>query len=63
LLGDLLIANGDIRREAFDAVLKDYEPARDGRVGDLLLSRGVVTSQMLSAAVETQRRIFGTGRA
>lgn len=63
LLGDLLIANGDIRREAFDAVLRDYEPARDGRVGDLLLSRGAVTPQMLAAAVEAQRRISGAGRA
>lgn len=56
LLGDLLVEMNLIDHARFEAVLDDYRPQRDGRIGDYLVRRGVATEQAVAQAVEEQRR-------
>lgn len=58
LLGDVLIEQGLVRREAFDAAMEDYHPERDGRIGEHLLHRGVVTPAALRQGLERQRELM-----
>ena len=58
LLGDLLIERGMVARDAFDAAMADYHPERDGRIGDHLLERRVVTADVLREALQEQRRLM-----
>lgn len=58
LLGDLLIEQGLLQRAAFDAAMEDYRPERDGRIGDHLVARGVVTREAVETAQAEQRRRF-----
>lgn len=54
LLGDILIQRNLIRKEALEAVLVEYDPARDGRIGELLVRRGVVVQAALDDAIAAQ---------
>lgn len=56
LIGDLLIDLGLVNRAAFDLAMTDYQPERDGRIGDLLVKQKVVTREAVEAAVQEQRR-------
>lgn len=55
LLGDILIALGLVQRQAFEAAMEDYKPERDGRIGEHLLHRGVVSAEALRRGLEVQR--------
>ncbi|MFM0741153.1 glycosyl transferase family protein [Paraburkholderia xenovorans] len=56
LIGDLLIELGHVTRERFDAALERYRPDRDGRIGDFMIARGVITGAALNAAIDAQSR-------
>ncbi|OYX04235.1 MAG: type II secretion system protein E, partial [Rhizobiales bacterium 32-66-8] len=58
LLGDLMIEKGLVARAAFDAAMEDYHPERDGRIGDHLVQRRVVTPEALQTALREQRRLM-----
>lgn len=55
LLGDILIELGLVDRIHFDAALALYRPQRDGRIGDFLVGRGVVSQEHIERAVQEQR--------
>ncbi|WGS53255.1 glycosyl transferase family protein [Paraburkholderia sp. D15] len=57
LLGDLLIEMGLVTRAAFEAALKTYRPDRDGRIGDYMVARHVISRDALRRAIEEQQRI------
>jgi len=57
LLGDLLVDAGDVHREVFEAALHDYRPERDGRIGDYMVARAVISPHALSSAVGRQRQL------
>ncbi|MFU0418359.1 hypothetical protein, partial [Acinetobacter baumannii] len=59
LLGDLLIERGHVLREIFDATLRDYSPHRDGRIGDYMVSRGVISHDALDDVIKEQHRLGG----
>ncbi|WP_034293511.1 glycosyl transferase family protein [Herbaspirillum sp. RV1423] len=56
LLGDILIESDLISRDQFDSALVEYRPERDGRIGDYLVTRGVVSRASIEHAVQEQRR-------
>lgn len=56
LLGDVLMDHGLVKRADFEHAIADYRPERDGRIGDFLVARGVVTREAVEAAFEEQRR-------
>ena len=56
LLGDLLVEMGLVSQTAFQASLDRYRPQRDGRIGDYLLTRGVVSRDALDQAVAAQQK-------
>lgn len=58
LLGDVLIEQGLVARDAFEAAMQDYQPERDGRLGEHLLHRGVVTPAALRQGLERQRALM-----
>jgi bacteriophage N4 adsorption protein B len=57
LIGDLLVEAGDVHREVFEAALHDYRPDRDGRIGDYMVARTVISPHALSTAVARQRQL------
>lgn len=59
LLGDLLIERGHVLRETFDTTLRDYSPHRDGRIGDYMVSRGVISHDALDDVIKEQHRLGG----
>lgn len=56
LLGDILIEKNLIARADFEAALADYHPERDGRIGEFLVQRGIITPAAIQQAVAEQRR-------
>ena len=56
LLGDLLAAGMGVERARFERALADYTTA-DGRIGEHLVRKGVVTPAALATALAEQRRI------
>jgi len=58
LLGDMLIERGVLRREQFEAAMRDYKPDRHGRIGDYLVERGVIQREMLEQVAQEQRSHF-----
>ncbi|MDE1180519.1 glycosyl transferase family protein [Paraburkholderia sp.] len=56
LIGDLLIELGHVTRERFDQALQLYRPDRDGRIGDFMMARGVITGDALNEAMAMQSR-------
>jgi adsorption protein B len=57
LIGDLLIEMGLVARAPFEHALKDYRPDRDGRIGDYMVARNVISRDALSQVIEQQRRM------
>jgi adsorption protein B len=55
LLGDLLIERGLVRRNDFDGLMAQYQPALHGRIGDFLTQSGVISRAALEEAIATQR--------
>lgn len=56
LLGDILIEQKLVVRSAFDAAMIEYHPERDGRIGEFLVRRGIVTPAAIQQAVAEQQR-------
>ena len=59
LLGDLLIERGHVLREAFDTALREYSPHSDGRIGDYMVNRGVISPDALDDVIKEQHRVGG----
>jgi len=59
LIGDLLIENGYVRREAFEAAMQDYRPDLHGRIGDYMVAREVISPAALENVIQQQRRLQG----
>ncbi|WP_439893732.1 glycosyl transferase family protein (plasmid) [Ralstonia sp. 25C] len=59
LLGDLLIERGHVLRAAFDAALREYSPHHDGRIGDYMVNRGVISPDALDNVIKEQHRMGG----
>jgi bacteriophage N4 adsorption protein B len=57
LIGDLLIELGLVTRAAFEKALNSYRPERDGRIGDYMVARQVISREALRIAMAEQRRI------
>lgn len=57
LIGDLLVEAGHVRRETFEAALRDYRPDRHGRIGEYMVRRAVITEEALAKAIERQRKL------
>ncbi|WP_345810652.1 glycosyl transferase family protein [Paraburkholderia sp. PREW-6R] len=57
LLGDLLIEMGLVTRAAFEGALADYRPERDGRIGEYMMSKQVISRDALNRAVTEQNRL------
>jgi adsorption protein B len=55
LLGDILIERGRLRQQDIDAALENYSPDRDGRFGNFLVARELITEQELEDALAYQR--------
>ncbi|WP_051709677.1 glycosyl transferase family protein [Andreprevotia chitinilytica] len=55
LIGDVLIEHNLISREQFDDALVAYRPDRDGRIGDYLVQRGVVSRASIELAIKEQQ--------
>jgi adsorption protein B len=55
LLGDMLIQQGLLKRDVFDAAMQLYRPDRHGRVGDYLVEQGVITREVVERVVKQQR--------
>jgi len=62
LLGDILIERNLVTRKDFDAALLDYHPERDGRIGEYLVQRGIITPSAIQQAVAEQIRMTQTSR-
>lgn len=58
LLGDMLIEQGLLQREVFDAAMLAYGPDRDGRVGDYLVQQGVIPREVVEKVVAQQKQIY-----
>jgi adsorption protein B len=58
LLGDLLVDAGHVRRDVFEAALQDYRPDQDGRIGDYMVARAVISARALASAVAKQRELL-----
>ncbi|WP_321881988.1 glycosyl transferase family protein [Paraburkholderia bannensis] len=57
LLGDLLIEMGLVSRARFDAALQDYRPERDGRIGDFMVARHIISREALQSAIAAQQQL------
>ncbi len=55
LLGQLLVDLGLVSREDFGGALVRYRPDTDGRIGDYLVARGVVSRAAVERAIAAQR--------
>jgi adsorption protein B len=55
LLGDMLIQQGLIRRDVFDAAMQVYRPDQHGRVGDYLVEKSVITREVIERVVREQQ--------
>ncbi len=56
LLGDLLLERGLMKREVFETAMEQYRPGEDGRIGEYLVRRGIVTAEALADTVREQQR-------
>ncbi len=59
LIGDLLVEQGHVQREAFERAMQDYRPDRHGLIGDYMVARNVISSDALASAIKEQRRLRG----
>ena len=58
LLGDMLIERGLLRKDVFDAAMRDYRPDKHGRIGDYLVERRVIPRDVVEQVVLEQRKFF-----
>jgi bacteriophage N4 adsorption protein B len=63
LLGDMLIERGILRREQFEAAMRDYKPDQHGRICDYLVERRVIQREMLETVAQEQRSFFARAAA
>lgn len=54
LLGDLLIEQGLIKREVFEAAMQGYRPNQHGRIGDYLVQSGVIERASIERGIQLQ---------
>ena len=54
LLGDMLIEQGLLKREVFEAAMENYRPDRHGRVGDYLVRCEVIPREVIERVVTQQ---------
>ena len=54
LLGDILTEQGLVTSVALKAAMRDYRPSRDGRIGDFLVRRGILTPEALRQGLDKQ---------
>lgn len=57
LLGDMLIEQGLLKRDVFEAAMQAYRPHQHGRVGDYLVEQGVIGRDVIERVVNQQRRL------
>ncbi|PYE87865.1 glycosyl transferase family protein [Phyllobacterium leguminum] len=57
LLGDLIIEQGFISRQAFDKAMMKYSPERDGLIGSYLVAKKIINQEMLQCTLDEQRRL------
>ncbi|GGA98934.1 bacteriophage N4 adsorption protein B [Brucella endophytica] len=57
LLGDLIVEQGFISRQAFDKAMLKYSPERDGLIGSYLVAKNIINRDMLQCALDEQRRL------
>lgn len=60
LLGDIMVDMALVNRQDMDKAMGTYSPDRDGRIGEFLVSRGVLTEAALQQALSEQHRLFET---
>ncbi len=60
LLGDIMAARAGVDRQALENAMAEYQIS-DGRVGEYLMRRGVITAEALAWAVDEQRRLAVVG--
>lgn len=58
LLGDILIGQRMIERDVFEDAMRDYSPARHGRIGDYLVDQEVISRSAIEQALELQRQSY-----
>ena len=58
LLGDMLIERGLLKKDVFDAAMREYRPDKHGRIGDYLVERGVIPRNVVEKVVQDQRKFF-----
>ncbi len=63
LLGDMLIERGLLRRDQFEAAMRDYKPDQHGRIGDYLVERRVIVRDVVEQVVQEQRSFFAKAQA
>jgi adsorption protein B len=56
LLGDILLTQGLVDPARLRAALRDYQPSRDGQLGDFLVTQGVLTSDALTQGLAAQKQ-------
>jgi adsorption protein B len=60
-LGDLLIEQGLLEREAYEAAMQRYHPSEHGRIGDYLVDTGLISRDIIEMTVRYQHRINEAG--
>ncbi|MCB8822798.1 glycosyl transferase family protein [Microvirga rosea] len=63
LLGDILLEKGLVDPDALAAALREYRPDQHGRIGDFLVTQGVVTRGAIHEALGVQQRILSLAEA
>ena len=58
LLGDALVYQGAVQRDALDNALASFEPARDGRLGGYLVRKGLIAAEQLNKALLQQQKAW-----
>ncbi|MEN3930190.1 glycosyl transferase family protein [Microvirga sp. W0021] len=56
LLGDIMVEMALANREDIDKQMEIYSPDKDGRIGEFLVSKGVITADALQKAIQEQQR-------
>jgi adsorption protein B len=54
LLGDMLIEQGLLQRDAFESAMQAYRPDKHGRVGDYLVEQGVLRRDVIERVAQQQ---------
>jgi adsorption protein B len=54
----LLVQNGKITRETLEQVMQHYVSQQHGRIGDYLVSRGLVSREVIEETVQQQMALL-----